>query len=158
MSSYSITEKSGLVKNADGVELGVYQEETEHFDFRDKEFERYKAQVSRVLKAARIQVKSWGVSGHVPEDVAEIPPRPKQEGKLGDKTPALVIWLEKYAIEEFKTRYRVKKRGTIPRYSIDSDGRSVLDRYDEVWIAERKTCRTELINIPKGEDSDNYES
>lgn len=155
--SYSLAEKDGLVRNADGVELGTFHEETQYFEFRSKEFQRYKAQVSRFLKAAGVPVTSWGVSGEIPQDKSEIPPRPKMDRRLGDKTPALVVWLEKFAPDEFKERYKVKRRGTVPRYII-ADGRRVLDRYDEVWIAERKTCRTEIVSVPKGEDPDDYES
>lgn len=34
-----------------------------------------------------------------------IPPRPAMDPEKGDKTPALVEWLAKYAPEEFSERY-----------------------------------------------------
>lgn len=40
-----------------------------------------------------------------------IPPRPAMDPRFGDKTPALVEWLRRYAPEEFKERFGVIGEG-----------------------------------------------
>lgn len=151
--SYSLDNDTGLVRNSDGMELGHYTEATKTFTFLEADLQGYKAMVSRFLNAVGTPVDSWEVSGETPKSDDKIPPKPKMHPKLGDKTPAVVRWYEKYHLDEFKRIYKVKGRGVVPRYRKDHlTGETVIDRHEEVWLAERKTCLTELVNLPKGQN------
>jgi len=153
--SYSIS-NSNVVSNAKGVEVGVYHPYPMTFTFNDKASERFKSQVSGFLKRLGHKVEAWDTAGEEPEAEpgAEvvIPPQPKLNPKWGHKTPGYVRWLEKYHLEEFKTRFGITGRGTVP---IVEDGVTIGHR--ETWIGRCKTVLSEKVNLPPGMDPNLYD-
>jgi hypothetical protein len=73
-----------------------------------------------------------------------LPPPPKKNPMLGNKTPAFVDWLHTYRLDEFKKRFGVIRRGKVPVIEPDSNGIDQVTGYRETWIASRKTHLTEI--------------
>ena len=155
--SYSLFSETGLVANSDGMEFGHYEAGTGIFTLLSEDLSNYKGAIARFLNSVGHEVNGCEIKGESPPK-GNIPPKPKMDPRYGDKTPALVRWYERYAPEEFKTRYKVTGRGTVPRYRWDPiKERNVIDRHEEVWLAERKTCMTEKVDLPKGANPAEYE-
>ena len=151
--SYSI-DQDEVVRNNEDTPLGSYDKSTKTFSFLTKENQRFKAHVSSFLKRSGRAIDSWEVAGEVVNvnEGGKIPPRPKWNPKWADKTPSYVRWLEKYHLEEFKAVYKVVGRGIVPIYE---EGVKVGEK--ETWIAKRKTCLTELVDLPLNLDPDLYD-
>lgn len=158
MSSTSYTvDNSGNLSTSDGVKLGQYDSDSKTFTLASEKLASRKGRISRFMNRLHKPIEHWDVA-EAPDmdredrDEGDIPPRPRMDRLMGDKTPALVRWLERYKFSEFKERYGVLGRGTVPRYETDLDGETRLVGHEEVWIARRKTVLTERANIPSGEE------
>lgn len=78
----------------------------------------------------------------------KIPPMPKKDMRLGDKTPAVVEWYRKYKPAEFKARYGIKGEGTVTKTRVETDekGNKVNVPYEvEATLADRKIHLTEKV-------------
>lgn len=95
-----------------------------------------------------------------------IPPMPKKNPRLGDKTPEVVEWYKRYKPEEYRARYGIKGPGTVTKFRKVIDpktGQLVTETYEvDAIIAERKTHLTEKLEANEatlsGDDSGYDES
>jgi len=151
--SYSI-DNENVVSNTNGTELGEFTPSTNSFTFFEEGNDRFKGPIAAFLKRVGHLVTTWSVEGEAPEsrNKADIPPRPKMNPKSGIKTPGLVRWMEKYALDEFKQTFGITGRGTVP---IVEDGKVV--GHKETWIGRCKTCMSEKANLPFGMDPNLYD-
>lgn len=79
---------------------------------------------------------------------AKIPPMPKKDMRLGDKTPAVVEWYRMYHPAEYKARYGIKGPGVVTktRFETDEKGNKVAVPYQtEAILADRKIAGTEKV-------------
>lgn len=122
------------------------------------EYVTYRRQIVGYLNGEGMEVKSVIMDGDDVDDVSNIPPAPKKNPRLGDKTPAYVEWVKKYKPSEFKARYGIVGQGTVKkqRTFIDPEtGEKKAEHYDvEATIAYRKTHLTELREGAEMNDSD----
>jgi hypothetical protein len=117
------------------------------------EWAKFRAPIVRFLNEQSIAPKGVVLEGD--EDDAEkrligkIPPMPKKNPRLGDKTPEVVEWYRRYKPEEYKARYGIRGDGTVTktRKVLDEKtGQLKTETYEvEALIAERKTHLTEKI-------------
>ena len=150
---YSINTE-GHVHNGDGKLLGVFEDSTGVFTYSDAECKRYQGAVGRFIKNMGKSITSWELPGdeRSPISKEDIPDQPKWHPMHGDKTPKYVRWLERYHLDQFKARYGVVKRGTVPM--VDEQGN--ITGQKETWIARRKTCLTDVADLPGNMDPDLY--
>jgi hypothetical protein len=151
--SYEINNQ-GVITNGDDKVIGTFQESLSRFTYADDECKRFRAPVATFLKNLGFRVTLWEVAGKQEDPIpeSEIPPQPKWNPKWGDKTPSYVRWLERYRPEEFKALYGVIRRGVVPVFE---DGVKVGMK--ETWIAKRKTCLTDKVDLPNNLDPDLYD-
>lgn len=117
------------------------------------EWAKFRAPIVRFLNEQSMAPKAIVLEGD--EDDAEkrlsgkIPPMPKKNPRLGDKTPEVVEWFRRYKPEEYKARYGIKGDGTVTKTRKVLDpktGQTVTETYEvEALIAERKTHLTEKL-------------
>lgn len=64
----------------------------------------------------------------------EIPPMPKYDPRMGDKTPAVVVWYQKYHHAEFLKRYRVvDEENKIAMRKLPGWTKAARSRHDEKY-------------------------
>jgi hypothetical protein len=163
---YSMDKKSGLISRTDAdTTTPVATLGKDGILSIDPKFISYRSPIVRYLNEHKWEITQVILKGD--EELAkqerkiqskpeEIPPRPKRTRRDGDKTPALVEWLQKYAPAEFRSRYGVKGPGVVKkvRTVLDAEGNPVKDVYEvEAIIARRKTHLTEVEAAGTGSDS-----
>jgi hypothetical protein len=163
---YSLDEKSGVISRTDSASTtpvatlgkdGILSIEPSRINYR--------AAIVRYLNENDWEITQVILKGDediakqerkIQSNAAAIPPRPKPNRRDGDKTPAFVEWLEKYAPAEYRSRYGIKGPGTVlkTRTVLDADGNPTKEVYEvEVTLARRKTHRTEVEAAGTGMDS-----
>lgn len=90
----------------------------------------------------------------------KIPPIPKKDMRLGDKTPAVVEWYRKYKPAEFKARYGIKGEGVVTKFRVKKNEKDedVKVPYEKAaTLADRKIHLTEKVeagNLASSEYND----
>lgn len=117
------------------------------------EWAKFRAPIVRFLNEQNVAPKGVVLEGEEEDALKRaakpIPPMPKKNPRLGDKTPEVVEWYKRYKPEEYRARYGIKGQGTVTktRKVIDpKTGQLVTEAYEvEAVIAERKTHLTEKL-------------
>lgn len=91
------------------------------------------------------------LEGDEPSDKkVNIPPMPRKNPRLGDKTPAVVEWFKRYHTEQYRARYGIKGPGTVTKHRQEINpetGQTQKVPYEvEATIAVRKTHLTEKLD------------
>lgn len=90
-----------------------------------------------------------------------IPPMPKKNPRLGDKTPAVVDWYKRYKPEEYRARYGIIGPGMVTktRKVLDPEtGKTVTQAYEvEAVIAHRKIPGTEKLEANEARMAEEYD-
>jgi hypothetical protein len=115
------------------------------------EWQKFRPAVVRWLNAQDKAPTAIYVEGDEPapgKPQRQIPPMPKKDLRLGDKTPEVVEWYRRYKPEEFRARYGVVGNGTVTKWrkQPNDKGEMVSVSYEvDATIAARKTHLTERV-------------
>lgn len=126
------------------------------------QWSKFRPAVVRWLNDQDLTPKSIVMEGDEDRTPKEnIPPMPKKEMRLGDKTPAVVEWYRKYKPAEYKARYGIKGEGTVTKYRTvinPNTGIPEKQAYQvDCVLAERKIEGTEKMEANEttlGQDSE----
>lgn len=108
---YNVDEEQGVLTRAQGTEdpvvIADYDPKTGVLKLKP-EFRNF-----RVAAVKHLNDKGWKFTGHseavLEPDAEDIPPRPKKNPRIGDKTPAYVEWMARYRKEEFLVTFACLK-------------------------------------------------
>lgn len=155
-----------LPDGATDIPVAHYSRATEHLEFVTREFSvKYYAQcVSRIgsrekgTQPSGMRIRSFGVKGEAPGQLAkDAPPRPKM-GRAGDLTEAVVQWFHDYDFPQFLIRYGVytDADGKAMRKNARRLVKNIVDRRNEdddeiPWVKDGKNTQTKAPVSEEGE-------
>jgi hypothetical protein len=149
---YRLEGENIVREDKDGVQIVAKYERKSKTLRLIREFSGYRRPVIHFLNQNELPHEVVVFDGaEIPKDIAgqkNIPPKPKKNPRLGDKTPALVEWYKKYAPAEYEARYGIKGTAMVKkqRFRFNEMGEKVAENYEEECIiAERKTHLTEKV-------------
>lgn len=114
---YAVQEEEGIVTRTDHGNTEIvadYSPETGLLLLREG-MEKYRLQAINHLND-----KGWkytGLSEDALKDDESIPPKPRLNPRLGDKTPAYIVWLARYKKKEFIASFGVKQLQILTGYN-----------------------------------------
>jgi len=168
------TIEKGIIIRSQGedrLDVAKYNASTGRIALMDK---RYRVPVIRFLNDKGHKYEGLEEESSLAEKEArnEIPPRPKMNPRVADKTPALVKWMAqhdkaafiaRYGVKELQIRTHIEKDemfGEVSHYERSTDPVESYDFEDVVagkqrLIADRKTCiTTKMTDANENEDYD----
>lgn len=114
---FELLDNGDVVNNYKGTAtvLANYEIREGHLEFASSYLDKkYRAQVVRAITENteghlnQNKIASYGIKGRPRDEVKpNLPPRPKMDKNMGDKTPAVVEWYFKYKPQEAYARYGV---------------------------------------------------
>ncbi len=161
---YSIDDKSGAISRTENNSTTlVARLDPEGVLTIEPASVKYRAPIVRFLNGGDWDINQTVIRGD--EEIAKkereipkstIPPMPKMSRMLGDKTPAVMEWYERYKPAEYRARYGIIGPGTVTRTRtvFDADGQPVTEAYQtDALLARRKTVKTDKVEAGTGSDS-----
>lgn len=109
--TYQVNEQDGTLErfqgeNADPETIADYDPKTGVLELREG-FGKYRIAAIRHLNDKGWLYKGLSQAAVAPDD-PDVPPRPRKNPRIGDKTPAYVEWMARYRREEFLVTFAVK--------------------------------------------------